>query len=448
MVDVILGCQWGDEGKGKIVDYLSEQYDIIARFQGGANAGHTIIVNNEKFVFHLIPSGILHKGKICVIGNGVVLDPITLLEEIAQLKEKGISIEQRLWVSQHAHVIMPYHRILDAVREYQRGKEKIGTTVRGIGPCYEDKASRAGILVQDLLDKEVLSKKLQHQIKEKALLIQNVYGIDKQTLHKIMEAGIQGANFSSYYHPDEGFNQERIVKDFLNYGKILHTYITDTGHLLREALVHQKKILAEGAQGTLLDVDHGTYPYVTSSNPSVGSVITGLGIPPQAIHDVYGVVKAYTTRVGAGPFPTELTDATGKQLQEIGHEFGATTGRPRRCGWLDIVALRYSVQLNGITKLIITKLDVLSTLPTIKIGVTYEIQKKTITHFPNDALMLQNVKVNYVDVPGWQDDITQIHNRDELPKQAQAYLNKISQLLHVPIGMISVGPQREQTIVS
>ncbi|MBI2548635.1 adenylosuccinate synthase [Candidatus Woesearchaeota archaeon] len=446
MVDVILGCQWGDEGKGKIVDYLSEQYDIIARFQGGANAGHTIMVNNETFVFHLIPSGILHNGKTCVIGNGVVLDPITLLEEMSQLKEKGIVIERRLFVSDHAHVIMPYHRVLDAVREYQRGKEKIGTTVRGIGPCYEDKASRAGILVQDLLNKEVLAKKLNHQIKEKALLIQNVYGINRQTLLTIMESGIQGVNFSSYYHPDEGFNQERMLKDFLNYGKTLHAYITDTGHLLREAITQKKKILAEGAQGTLLDVDHGTYPYVTSSNPSVGSVITGLGIPPQAIQKVYGVVKAYTTRVGAGPFPTELTDTTGKQLQEIGHEFGATTGRPRRCGWLDIVALRYSVQLNGITTLIITKLDVLSTLSTIKLGVGYEAHKKSIVHFPNDQSLLQDVKVNYVDVPGWQCDITTLHNVHELPKQAQAYLEKISQLLHVKIGIVSVGPQRQQTL--
>jgi len=349
-VTVLVGSQWGDEGKGKIVDILSENFDIVTRYQGGANAGHTVEIENNKYILHLIPSGILRENVICVIGNGVVIDPTALLEEISLLESHGIKVDGRLFISHNAHLIMPYHKLLDSIHE--SGENKIGTTGRGIGPCYIDKFARKGIRIVDLLNRSVLEKKIRENLIEKNNLLEKVYD------HKTLDV-------------------EEIIKQYQEFDKTIDKYVKDVPAFLNNAIDEGKSILLEGAQGTLLDVDHGTYPFVTSSSPSSGGACTGTGIPPTKINRVYGIVKAYTTRVGNGPFPTELLDETGEKLRQVGAEFGATTGRPRRCGWFDAFLLKYSAMINGITDAAITKLDVLSSFDEIKVCIGYELNGKS-----------------------------------------------------------------------
>lgn len=418
-VGIIVGSQWGDEGKGKIVDILSEKYEIVVRYQGGANAGHTVEIGDKKFILHLIPSGILREDVICVIGNGVVIDPKALLDEIKQLEELGINIKGRLFISHNAHLIMPYHKLLDSINE--SGSSKIGTTGRGIGPCYIDKYARSGIRIVDLLDKKVLEEKIRCNIDEKNNLLKKVYN-----------------------HSE--LNVDEIIKEYLDFDDQIDEYITDTTHFLHNALDKGRSVLLEGAQGTLLDVDHGTYPYVTSSNPTSGGACTGSGIPPTKITSVVGIVKAYTTRVGLGPFPTELLDETGEKLRKIGAEFGATTGRPRRCGWYDAFLVNYSRMINGIERAAITKLDVLSNFEEIKVCVGYEINGKKLKSFPTDVNRLSNVTPIYETLPGWNEDISKAKTYDELPWKAKDYLLFMSQTSGFEIGIISVGPKRDQTI--
>ena len=350
-VTIIVGAQWGDEGKGKIVDLLSDEIDIVARYQGGANAGHTVVIGEKEYVLHLIPSGIFHKHVTCVIGNGVVIDPMALMDEIAMIKSFNIKIEGRLFISHNAHLIMPYHKLLDNIRE--QGANKIGTTGRGIGPAYIDKYMRTGIRVVDLLDRKVLADKLKANIEEKNQLLSKVYG-------------------------SAVLDVDTIISEYEEFDKKIDPYVTDTAVYLNTALKKKKNILAEGAQGALLDVDHGTYPFVTSSNPTSGGACTGLGIPPTAVTKIIGIVKAYSTRVGNGPFPTEYIDGIGERLRTVGHEFGSTTGRPRRCGWLDMVSLRYSLEINGVKEIALTKLDVLDDFDEIKICTGYAIGKRTL----------------------------------------------------------------------
>ncbi|NQW29847.1 MAG: adenylosuccinate synthase [Ignavibacteria bacterium] len=417
-VKVILGTQWGDEGKGKIVDLLSEQADIVARYQGGANAGHTIVISGTKYVLHLIPSGILHPEVHCVIGNGVVIDPLALMEEITMLEGMGINIDGRLHISHKAHLIMPYHKMLDAAREKQQGS--IGTTGRGIGPAYFDKALRIGIRIVDLLDRNALRDKLRLNIEEKSQLLQKIYG-------------------SAPLIVDE------LIDEYMAFDSKIDPYITDTTSLLNNALKDGKSVIAEGAQGALLDLDHGTYPFVTSSNPTSGGACTGLGIPPTSITSVLGVVKAYSTRVGNGPFPTELHDADGELLRSEGHEFGATTGRSRRCGWLDIPALKYSCMVNGVSEIALTKLDVLGAFSELKICTEYEVDGKNVKHFPADVHTLERVKCKYISMQGWNSDIVSVKSFKDLPQQAQNYIMKIQDLLEVKINLISTSPARADT---
>ncbi len=419
-VTVLVGSQWGDEGKGKVVDILSEHYDVVVRYQGGANAGHTIKIGEKQFIFHLIPSGILHDNVTCVIGNGVVVDTKALLDEIDFLKKNGYEIEGRLLISQNAHLIMPYHKLLDSISE--SGENKIGTTGRGIGPCYIDKYARKGIKIIDLLDKEELAKKIKRNLEEKNNLLKNVY------------------------HREE-LDVDKIIEEYSAFDEAIDPYITDVPNYLNRAIEEGKSILMEGAQGALLDVDHGTYPYVTSSNPTSGGACTGTGIPPTKITDVFGIVKAYTTRVGLGPFPTELLDETGEKLRTIGAEYGATTGRPRRCGWSDAFLLKYSATINGISKVAITKLDVLSHFDEIKVCVGYELNGKKLNTFPATAGILEKVKPIYETLPGWQQDITKAKSYDELPTETKDYLKFISQQAGFELGIISVGPRRRETII-
>jgi adenylosuccinate synthase len=416
---VIVGAQWGDEGKGKIVDLLSENVDIVARYQGGANAGHTVSINGKTYVFHLIPSGILHPNVICVIGNGVVIDPIALLKEIQMVKSAGVDITGRLLISHNAHLIMPYHKLIDNISD--RGERKIGTTGQGIGPAYADKYARIGIRIVDLLDKDTLCKKLRENIREK-----------NEILKKIYNAG--------------ELNVDKIIDEYIQFDREMDQFITDTAMYLNKAIIDGKRMLLEGAQGALLDIDHGTYPYVTSSNPTAGGAATGLGIPPTKINGVIGVVKAYTTRVGEGPFPTELKDEIGKYLRKMGAEYGSTTGRPRRCGWLDLVSLKYSIMINGIEEIAITKLDVLDGLDEVKICVGYEINGKKIKNFPSDARTLGNVKPVYETFKGWRKKISQINSYTELPNEAKNYIEAIEDYTGVKVRIISIGADREKTI--
>ncbi len=418
-VTVIVGSQWGDEGKGKIVDILSERYEIVVRYQGGANAGHTVLVGNQQFILHLIPSGILRENVLCFIGNGVVIDPKALLDEIKLLEGMGISIEGRLFISQNAHLIMPYHKLLDSINE--SGNSKIGTTGRGIGPCYIDKYARKGIKIVDLLDRKALKEKIKLNIEEKNNLLKKVYN-------------------------QEELNVDAIIKEYIEFDKAIDQYITDVPFVLNNAIDEGKSILLEGAQGALLDVDFGTYPFVTSSNPTSGGASTGSGIPPTKISSVMGIVKAYTTRVGLGPFPTELLGEEGEKLRKIGAEYGATTGRPRRCGWFDAFLLSYSRMINGIERAAITKLDVLSNFDQIKVCVAYEIQGKKLKSFPTDVNKLMSVTPIYELLPGWKTDLTNITDYNELPSEAKDYLQFISQKSGFEIGIISVGPERDQTI--
>lgn len=420
---IIIGAQWGDEGKGKIVDMLSAKSQVIVRFQGGANAGHTIKVGNEEFVLHLIPSGILWPAPLCLIGNGVVLDPEVFLEEVAMLKDRGIDTSpQRLAISSKTHLILPYHKALDKAREAKRAGAKIGTTGRGIGPSYEDKAARIGLRAGDLARPELVREKIARALEEKNILLTQLY-------------------------QQEALDPEKIAADLLALAPGLLPYIRNVDDLIHAAIIQDKSILFEGAQGVHLDIDHGTYPYVTSSNTISAGACCGSGISPADIDEIIGVVKAYTTRVGSGPFPTELEDATGSFLREHGHEFGATTGRPRRCGWFDAVILRESVRLNGLSKLALTKLDVLRNLPELKICVAYELDGKRFDYPPQNEGDLERVKPIYETMPGFTEDIANCGKFEELPEAARKYVERIEELTGVPAGYISVGPKRDQTIV-
>ncbi len=421
-VTVVIGSQWGDEGKGKIVDLLAPEVDIVARYQGGANAGHTIVWGDQQFVLHLIPSGIFHEGVTCVIGNGVVIDPVALMDEIRQVEALGFRVEGRLLISHNAHLIMPYHKALDIARERWRDAEAIGTTGRGIGPAYVDKFARSGIRVVDLLNREGLREKLRTNLEEKNAILQSVY-------------------------QDEAIDVEAMIEEYVDFDRRIDPFVTDTTAFLGEALADGKRVLAEGAQGALLDVDFGTYPYVTSSHPTAGGCCTGLGVPPTAIDRIVGIVKAYTTRVGNGPFPTELLDDDGKWFRAEGREFGATTGRPRRCGWLDTVALRYTARLNGFTDLAITKLDVLAGMDELKVCMAYRIGDKTTERFPNDIASLERVEPIYETLPGFDGNLAGVENVEDLPANARDYLTFISDVIGVPISMISTGPRREETLV-
>ncbi len=420
---VVVGTQWGDEGKGKVIDLLAAQADSVVRFQGGNNAGHTLVVKGDQTICHLVPSGVLHKGKKNLIGNGVVVDPEVLLEEINTLREKGLAVSpENLSLSEKAHLIMPYHKAIDLAREKAKGKDKIGTTGRGIGPCYEDKVGRSGIRVVDLLESESLQEKIKANLREK-----NFY------LTEFLDA--------------KPLEFEPIFDQYQSMAEILQPYITNVSLEIDQAIKSGKRILFEGAQGTHLDVDHGTYPFVTSSNPVSGSVCAGAGVGPDKLHHIIGIVKAYTTRVGFGPFPTELKDETGDCIQEKGAEFGATTGRRRRCGWLDLVMLRDSVRLNGLTSLGITKLDVLSGLKKLKICVGYEFQGKRIEAGPASPKRLAQCIPIYEELPGWDQDITSARRLDDLPTEARDYLNRIAEITQVPLSIISVGSGREETIL-
>lgn len=418
---VLVGAQWGDEGKGKITDFLAEKADMIVRYQGGNNAGHTVVIDGEVFKLHLIPSGIFYADKVCVIGNGLVVDPQVLIEELAYLEKRGVR-NLNLRISGKAHVIMPYHKLLDILEEEFKGEQKIGTTKRGIGPAYKDKASRTGIRIVDLLDREQLEQKLRYNLKEKNLLITKIYN-------------------------REELDYQDILEKYLAYAEIIRPYVTDSSLEVNTYLDQGKKVLFEGAQGTLLDIDHGTFPYVTSSNPIAGAACTGAGIGPTRIGKVVGVVKAYTTRVGEGPFPTELTCSTGELIRERGGEYGTTTGRPRRCGWLDIVIVRYSVRISGISDLALTKLDVLTEMDTLKICTGYRYKGEIIREFPQSLQVLAQCQAVYEELPGWQEDISQINEYDNLPENAKRYIQRIEELTGIPVSLLAVGPGRNQTIV-
>ena len=415
---VVLGAQWGDEGKGKVIDIFAPKVDYIVRYQGGNNAGHTVVIDNEEFILHLIPSGILHKGKICVIGNGVVVDPRALLDEIEMLAKKGIDTEGRILISEGAQVIFPYHKTLDALKE--KKKKKIGTTKKGIGPCYSDKVARLGIRVVDLLDKETLKEKLQTVLAEKNPILSRIYGV-------------------------RGFSFKALYKEYLGYGKQIKKYVVNTTLLLNDALKKKKTIMFEGAQGTLLDVDHGTYPFVTSSNSTAGGASTGTGVGPTKIDKVIGIVKAYTTRVGEGPFPTEFDDDMMERIRSRGKEYGATTGRPRRCGWFDSIVVKHSVMVNGMDEIVVTKLDVLDDLPAIKICVGYKFDGKRIDYFPSNIRALERCEPVYETMPGWKKDTTGVTSFAALPANAKKYLKRIQQLVDTKIVLISVGCDRKQT---
>lgn len=420
---VIIGAQWGDEGKGKIVDLLSSDSDVIVRYQGGANAGHTIKVGGEETILHLIPSGILHPSKRCVIGNGVVLDPEVFLKELKTLKAKGVDVSpSRIAISKKAHLILPYHKSLDKAREAKRAGQKIGTTGRGIGPCYEDKAARIGLRAGDLANPELVRKKISHALLEKNVLLRDLYKFEE-------------------------LDADKVANELLSLAPEILPYIQDTDEIIHEAIKADKELLFEGAQGVHLDIDHGTYPFVTSSNTVSGGAAPGSAIAPTDIDKVIGVTKAYTTRVGSGPFPTELLDDAGSYLQTKGHEFGATTGRPRRCGWFDAVLMRDSVRLNGFDGIALTKLDVLQNLPQLKICVAYELDGKKLEHLPQGEGELERVKPVYEILPGFEDDIDKCKSYNELPEEVKHYIKRIEELLEVPVEYISVGPDREQTII-
>jgi adenylosuccinate synthase len=419
-VRVVIGAQWGDEGKGKIVDLLSSETEFVVRYQGGANAGHTIKFDGQTFVLHLIPSGIFHKNTTCIIGNGVVIDPIKLLEEIDAVKKLGIDPTGRLLVSETAHVILPYHKALDQARESTRGDNKIGTTGRGIGPAYVHKTARIGIRMLDLLDTSDLKDKIAYALKDTNVLLK-LYGA-------------------------EPMDPDVVLNDVLHCSDKLRPYICNTTNLLHEAYEKDKHILLEGAQGALLDLDHGTYPFVTSSSPTSGGACTGTGLPPTSITHVMGITKAYCTRVGNGPFPTELHDEVGAEIRRIGSEFGATTGRPRRCGWIDLVALKYASRINGINELTITKLDVLDHFDEVKVCTAYELDDKVITHLPLNLKDLERAVPVYETFKGWKSTTNGISDFADFPIEAQLFLKEIESYLGVKMTMISTGPDRSETI--
>ena len=418
---VVVGAQWGDEGKGKITDLLAENADLVIRFQGGNNAGHTIVRDGVAWKFHLIPSGILYPGKPCAIGNGVVIDPQVLVTELEELRAKGIDLSG-LRISANAHLIMPYHLLLDHAGEVKLGKRQIGTTRRGIGPCYADKAARLGIRVQDLLDEKILKKKIVAAMEPKRLSL--------RPFAKSPELDLQS-----------------MTETYLTYGHRIEQYIADTARLTWDVLDAEGHVIFEGAQGTLLDIDHGTYPFVTSSNPVAGSACTGAGVGPKDIDEIWGIAKAYATRVGAGPFPTELDDELGATMREAGGEYGTTTGRPRRVGWIDLVALRYAARINSLTALAVTKLDVLSGLGALRVCTRYRgADEATFDHYPYHQTVMHQAAGEYEELPGWDEDLTECREESDLPLAARDYLAYVSDFVGVPIALVSVGPGREQII--
>jgi len=417
---VVVGSQWGDEGKGKIIDFLAEKADVVVRYSGGNNAGHTVVVGEEEYKLHLIPSGILYGDTPCIISAGVVVDPEVLLSEIKYLNERGIGTDN-LMIDERAHVIFPYHKSLDILSEQRRGSEDIGTTRRGIGPCYRDKTDRMGIRICDMLS-DSFKEKLEGNVAFQNKLIRAVYDSD-------------------------GFDFQEMYDKYIGYAEQIRKYVSDTSITVFDAIKNGKKVLFEGAQGTLLDLDYGTYPYVTSSNPVAGGVCTGTGVGPTMINDVVGVVKAYTTRVGKGPFPTELFDEDGERMRTVGHEFGTTTGRSRRCGWFDAVILRYAVRINGLTSMALTKLDVMSGFEKIKVCVGYRKGDTVLTEFPASIEELAKCEPVFEELDGWNEDITSVKNFDELPENAKKYVSRIEELCGVKASIVAVGPKRDQTMV-
>jgi adenylosuccinate synthase len=421
-VKVIIGAQWGDEGKGKLVDFLAADADVVARYQGGANAGHTVYVGEKKYILHLIPGGILRENVVCIIGNGVVFDPEAFFSELNLIKDEGISIQDRLFISDRAHLILPYHKLIDQLSEKSKDAQKIGTTGKGIGPAYVDKYQRIGIRMCDLLNEISFKAKLRENLTEKNQIIVEKYN-------------------------ETPLDYDEVLSTYLAYAKQLQPFIKDCQLLLHDAWRKNENILLEGAQGCLLDTDFGSYPFVTSSNPTAGGAVTGTGLPPTAMEEIVGVIKAYTTRVGSGPFPSEKTDETGEKLRAVGHEFGATTGRPRRCGWLDLVAARYSMRINGFTQLALTKLDVLENFESIEVCVSYIYNGKKITEFPADLNTLENSEAVTEALPGWNEPIGDCRKFEDLPINAQKYVKYLEEVLKTPIKYVSVGVERNQIIV-
>lgn len=422
---VVVGAQWGDEGKGKIVDLLTGQVQLVARYQGGHNAGHTVVIGDEEFVLHLIPSGVLRKGVSCVIGNGVVVDPAALVEEMDALAARGIAVEENFHISDRAHMILPYHRAVEREAEKLKGTRKIGTTGRGIGPAYADKVARVGIRMGTLLDAQLFRRVLTTNVESINYFLSRLYGTRGSGL----------------------FDVDAIYEEYMGYAERLKPFIRDVSLVINQALDRGERVLFEGAQGTHLDVDFGTYPYVTSSSAAAGGACTGTGVGPTRIDRVMGIVKAYTTRVGEGPFPTELTDAVGERLRAQGGEFGATTGRPRRCGWFDAVAVRHSIRVNAIEGIAMTKLDVLDGFKTLRICTGYRWRGEVLTEFPSDPLVLEGVEPVYEDLPGWSRKISDIAAVDQLPREARAYLDRIMSLLGVSLDVLSFGVRRDQTCI-
>ena len=418
---MVLGTQWGDEGKGKIVDYLAQKADVVIRSQGGNNAGHTVVVDDKAFALRLLPSGILFSDKTCIIGSGVVVNPEVLLQELDGMKEKGVKVS-KLEISTRAHVIMPYHIRIDEEDEKLKGDAKIGTTKNGIGPCYADKINRVGIRIGDLMDKDIFAKKLRVNLKLKNRLFETYYGC-------------------------QGFDFDTIYQEYLGYAERIRPYVKDTNYSANVYVNEGKKVLFEGAQATMLDIDHGTYPFCTSSNPTAGGACTGSGVGPRRMENIVGVVKAYTTRVGAGPFPAEQNNEVGEYLRNTGHEFGTVTGRPRRCGWLDTAVVKYAAMLNSLDYLAITRLDILDDLDTIKICTGYRYNGQPLPEYPASLEVLEQVEPVYEDMPGWKTDISACKTYDELPEAARKYVERISELVGVPLGIVSVGPNRSQTII-
>ena len=418
---MVIGTQWGDEGKGKIVDYLAEQADVVVRSQGGNNAGHTVVVDDKAVALRLLPSGILYDNKVNVIGTGVVIDPKVLLGEIANLEKEGKSAKS-LQISDRAHVILPYHNRLDEAEELSKGDAKIGTTKNGIGPCYADKVNRVGIRICDLMDEEVFKEKLAYNVAIKNKMFTQVYGVDP-------------------------VDYDEILKDYLGYAEQLRPYVTDTNYNVADMVKSGKKVLFEGAQATMLDLDHGTYPFVTSSHPLSGGASVGAGIGPNYLKNIVGVVKAYATRVGAGPFPSEQLNEVGEYLRQTGHEFGTVTGRPRRTGWLDLAVVKYAADLNSLDYLAITRLDILDKLPEIKICTGYTLNGEPVKGFPASLKVLDACEPVYETLPGWQTDISGIRKYEDLPEAARRYVERIAEVTGVPLGIVSVGPNRNQTIV-
>lgn len=418
---MVIGTQWGDEGKGKIVDYLAARADVVVRSQGGNNAGHTVVVNGQVFALRLLPSGIMYPGKACIIGTGVVIDPKGLIAELDNMIAKGVDVSA-LEISDRAHIVFPYHNRIDEAEEMLKGAKKIGTTKNGIGPCYADKINRVGIRVCDLMDKDVFYEKLKWNVERKNCVFEKLYHV-------------------------EGFDFESMYQEYLGYAERLRPFVKDTNYTVHQYIEAGKNILFEGAQATMLDLDHGTYPYVTSSHPIAGGACIGAGIGPHLMENIFGVVKAYSTRVGAGPFPTELHDEIGDALREKAHEYGTVTGRPRRCGWLDTVGVKYAAMLNSLDYLAITRLDILDELETVRIGVGYRYQGEILERYTADLNILEEVEPVYEELPGWQTDISGIRKYEDLPENCRRYLERVSELIGVPLGIISVGPDREQTIV-